>query len=89
MFIIRRSELHCTASGIITPIGDRFIHRCVSCNPEEKRPARRSSRGWDDIIKVRKNRQVWNGDRWSAAVSAVTKLGFDKWHGTTFPAQHC
>ena len=27
MLIIRRSELHYTASGIITPIGDRLVHR--------------------------------------------------------------
>jgi len=27
MLIIRRSELHYTASGIITPIGGRLVHR--------------------------------------------------------------
>jgi hypothetical protein len=60
-----------------------------SYNPEEKRPVRRPSCRWENIIKCQKNRQVWNGDRWSVAVSAVMKFGFDKWQGTTFPAQHC
>ena len=27
VLIIRRSKLHYTASGIITPIGDRLLHR--------------------------------------------------------------
>jgi len=27
VLIIRRSKLHYTASGIITPIGDRLVHR--------------------------------------------------------------
>jgi len=27
VLIIRRSKLHCTASGIITPIGGRLVHR--------------------------------------------------------------
>jgi len=27
MLIIRRSKLHYTASGIITPIGGRLVHR--------------------------------------------------------------
>jgi len=30
VLIISRSELHYTASGIITPIGGRLVHRCVT-----------------------------------------------------------
>jgi len=29
VLIIRRSKLHYTASGIITPIGGRLVHKCT------------------------------------------------------------
>jgi len=29
VLLIRRSKLHYTASGIITPIGGRLVHLCI------------------------------------------------------------
>ena len=40
MLIIRRSKLYYTASGIITPVGGRPVHRCASYG----RPSRPLSR---------------------------------------------
>ena len=31
VLIVRRSKLYYTASGIITPIGGRPVHRCIVC----------------------------------------------------------
>jgi len=31
VLIIKRSKLHYTASGIITPIGGRFVHETATC----------------------------------------------------------
>jgi len=33
VLITRRSKLHFTASGIITPIGGRLVHRLLLCSP--------------------------------------------------------
>jgi len=38
VLIIRRSKLHYTASGIITPIGGRFVHRLSSLDLFTRRP---------------------------------------------------
>ena len=34
VLIIRRSKLHYTASGIITPVGGRLVHETSRCKPK-------------------------------------------------------
>ena len=37
VLIIRRSKLHYTASGIITPIGGRLVHQTATCRCDDTR----------------------------------------------------
>ena len=37
VLIIRRSKLHYTASGIVTPIGDHLVHETATCSCDDTR----------------------------------------------------
>ena len=49
MFIIRRSKLHYTASGIITPIGGRLVYRLREETATYRWQNRREGDHWGDL----------------------------------------
>ena len=50
VLIIRRSKLHYTASGIITPIGGRLVHETQFWSPDDEHMCSKHVEAWNKLI---------------------------------------
>jgi len=60
MLIIRRSKLHYTASGIITPIGGRLVHETATYRCDDTRDCVMQFWPHDDEHMCSKHVEAWN-----------------------------